>query len=133
MKAKVMLESAKDEVLTVEVSGEPVCKEEDTLDAIHHSSTASRLAVLAALKQGVGATEAFEDVAVATSDPFLTKPAVRAQAVREKRKSMVPDTWPRDTFDCLTILKRVQKDEIGPHTRVPGYIQVRAILPITLT
>lgn len=128
IKAKVTLDSATDEVLTVEVTGMQVCKEEDVLDAIHHSSTASRIAVLEALKEGVGATEAFEDVLVATNDVFLTKPAVRAQAARHKRKALVPECWPSDTMQRLQLIKRVQKDEIGANEMLPGYLQVRCFL-----
>lgn len=91
VKAKALLQSAKDELLTTELTVRSHCQTEDVLAAIHHASTAARIGVSEALKQGEDPTEAFENVFQATNDIFLTKAAVRTQAVREKRKALNPE------------------------------------------
>lgn len=111
-KAKILLQSLKDGLLTVEVTGRPQCEPEDVLAAIHNASTAARTGVSEALKRGEGPTEAFENVAEATNDIFLTKAGVRTQAAREKRKALVPASWPRDVMQYLLIMRQVQREEI---------------------
>ena len=123
-KAKILLQSLKDGLLTVEVTGRPQCEPEDVLAAIHNASTAARTRVSEALKRGEGPTEAFENVAEATNDIFLTKAGVRTQAAREKRKALVPASWPRDVMQCLLIMRQVQREEISPTEPIPGYLQV---------
>ena len=127
VKAKITLQSANDDLLTAEVTGKPHCEAEDVLMVSHHASTAAKKAVSEALKKGEGPTEVFENVAESTNDIFLTKAAVRTQAVRERRRTLIPDSWPRDAIQCLLMLKQVQKDEISPDEVVPGYLQVSCI------
>ena len=115
----------------ISITGETSCRgdvdEEDASSQLvgHQSSVAAREAVAEELSAGVGPTEAYENVACATKDAFLTKDAVRAQSSKLRRKEVVPQCWPRDTMLCLVLLKEVQKEEISPEEPVSGYIQVR--------
>jgi len=93
----------------------------------HQSTLATRLEVAKLLKEGHGPTAAFEDVAEAVDDPFLTKEAVSTQATRIRRREVVPDHWPKDTIQCLLILKDVLANEVASESPVPGYIQVSLI------
>ena len=76
------------------------------------------------LEKGVGPTEAYENVEEVVEDQNLTIKAVTTLAVRHRRKQVVPSTWPRDTIQCLCLMKELQMAEINADEPVPAYIQV---------
>ena len=116
---------------SVAVSGVPCCNIADAQDDVHQSRVATREAFVQELDKGIGATEAYENVACTTDDCFLTKDSARAISCRWKRKEVVPQCWPRDTMLCLVLLKEVQKQEITPEEPVSGYIQVSIYLIVS--